>query len=226
MTSRNGPTNGTATALDAAQRRLHVLRTIHQQPYITTGRLKTALDKTTHEDWSRSTVAGFITALVRMALIEGSLDNGWTLTASGETTLQTGVFPVLRRSTAVDEPALLDKPEPEPELTPHPSVAVNATHDRADIPDFYRDRPVRSVTLERTPILLENVFRVELKHLGEWFRLPIFGNLRICTGPDIPVWSTEQESYQHVTGIRITYSDGRREVHNLDVNAPITIAPF
>lgn len=117
-------------------------------------------------------------------------------------------------------------------LSAHPngnggSQAVASENGRAEIAPFYKQREGRVVTLERTPVEIDRVHRIEVRMGDRWVPIPTFGDVRVCIGPDIPRWTPDQEVMRGVTQIRITHTDERQSVYHVAADGcPVTFAPY
>lgn len=90
---------------------------------------------------------------------------------------------------------------------------------------FQQNRTPRQVMVYTSPVEYENVVSISLCFRdGGKFNLPVIGAWRICTGPETPKWSADQETQRGVRSIQLVFSNGR--VENIDTNPsfPITIA--
>lgn len=110
---------------------------------------------------------------------------------------------------------------------PRPSGTVAAAvQGRVELPAFQQKRDGRTITLESTPALLDNVFSVELKLPGGWFPVPLFQDMRICIGPERPRWSPEQTTFSGVTLIKVVFKNGQTAEYPINDNSPVTVAPL
>lgn len=103
---------------------------------------------------------------------------------------------------------------------------ANPEAEKVTLAPFQARRSGRTVSLEHSPLEISDVARVELKALGRYYPIPMFGDIRICIGKDIPKWSPDQETYDQINAIRVTTKDGRVTEMNHNVADPITIAPL
>lgn len=109
----------------------------------------------------------------------------------------------------------------QPNLVPR-----NAATERMALSDFNRNRSGRIVSLEYTPSEFTDVARLQFCHQGQWITVPLFGNIRVCIGNDIPRWDPAQETYYRITSIRIIYMTERVEEFGHNGDLPITVAPY
>lgn len=96
--------------------------------------------------------------------------------------------------------------------------------DKTALPALAKTRSGHTVLLYTSPMELPNVARVELCIGGNWFRCPLFGDLRICLGPEIPRWSADQETNRGIAAIKVIALDGKTEEIQTNPQYPITIA--
>jgi hypothetical protein len=118
------------------------------------------------------------------------------------------------------------KAEPKPAASPPPQQPVLTQEGRTEIAPYLSKRPARTVSVQRTPLEITDVFRFEICQRGAWIRIPLFGSVRICTGPETPKWSPEQETYVGINAYRITLMDGRVQTVELRQDEPFTVAPL
>jgi hypothetical protein len=104
-------------------------------------------------------------------------------------------------------------------------VQANPEGERVTLAPFQQKRSGRLVTIEHSPLEVEDVARIQLKVDGHWFPVPLFGDVRICIGPDTPRWNPEQETYEGASCLKIITKDGKTSEMNLDIHQPVTIAP-
>lgn len=71
-------------------------------------------------------------------------------------------------------------------------VQRNGERDRVELSRFMLQRDPRAVTLESSPVLVEEVIRVELCIGGYWLEIDSEGGLRICVGNEKPAWAPEE----------------------------------
>jgi hypothetical protein len=104
-------------------------------------------------------------------------------------------------------------------------VQSNPTTEKASISPFQSKRNPKAVSIQASPVEFDNAMRVQLCIQGTWVTIPIFGALRICTGPNIPKWSPEQEVNTGVSAIKVTMNT--KEVFEISTypEYPIMIAP-
>lgn len=136
----------------------------------------------------------------------------------------------LHNSTAVPAPVNGNRPRPFSAngngAAPTVTAPVAAHTERVEISDYYATRTGYAVSLERSPLMLEGVIHLEAMIGDNWIPLPVFGDVRLCIGTDIPKWTPQQEVLRGVSAVRVTHRNGEREVHNLDKRNPLTIAPI
>jgi hypothetical protein len=99
------------------------------------------------------------------------------------------------------------------DFAPHPAsngaVAALTTSANGTVSQNTRKREGVIVEVYTSPQEYENVVQVTACINGQWFKLPLFGSLKICLGPDIPTWSEGQESNQGISAIRVYQKDGK-----------------
>lgn len=91
------------------------------------------------------------------------------------------------------------------------------------LPEYMRGRPAITLFVERSPEEIENVMRLELQIGGMWLALPIQGDIRLCTGNDIPRYSAQQETYTGVTAFRVTTRAGEQFDYAHNAQMPLTV---
>jgi hypothetical protein len=104
-------------------------------------------------------------------------------------------------------------------------VNANPDGEKSKLPPFLQSRSGRLVTITHSPVELEDVARIQLKISGQWITLPLFDDIRICVGPDVPKWNHAQETYTGVAAIKVIFKSGETTEHNIPVNNPVTVAP-
>lgn len=122
----------------------------------------------------------------------------------------------------------VQKPQPDP--TPAPAAAhaysdglPEIDHRKVQIPEMMKSRSAVTLYVERSPTELENVLRLELMIGGITLPLPVTSDLRVCIGEDIPRWSATQETYNGVTGFRVTYRNGDQYDYSHNPKVPLTV---
>lgn len=91
---------------------------------------------------------------------------------------------------------------------------------------FQQGRKSKQVMIVSSPQYYEDIVRIELLHEGGSFIVPMFGGITICTGPDIPKLSPDQESYRGVRSVRLTFRNGKCENINTNGSGHVTVAPM
>lgn len=105
-------------------------------------------------------------------------------------------------------------------------VQANSENEKKQLlAPFQSQRSAKVVTIEQSPIEIEDAARVQLNINEQWVTIPLFNSIRICTGPDVPRWNPAQETYYHVRAIRVITKSGKSSDMNLDPRNPLTIAP-
>lgn len=131
-------------------------------------------------------------------------------------------------STTKNEVFLLNgngssKPERQPhQPTTKRFVQANAVGDRVQISPFLAKRAPRNVTLESSPLLVEDVIKVEFQIGAAWFEVDSEGGLRICVGDEKPAWSPDEQTNYGVSCIRLTLKSGAVQEYGHNPNTPIT----
>lgn len=71
-------------------------------------------------------------------------------------------------------------------------------------------RSPRNVTLESSPMLIEDILKVEFRFQGEvWIEIDSESGLRICLGETEAWWHPNELHHAGVSRYRITLRDGR-----------------
>lgn len=92
--------------------------------------------------------------------------------------------------------------------------------------EYEKGREGRHVALYQSPQEFERVVQVWLKpQNGSYFKIPLWSDMRICVGPDIPKWHVEQEVNRGIAAIRVVLANGKAEEFQVNPSFPITIAP-
>lgn len=110
------------------------------------------------------------------------------------------------------------------QVQPYQPVQSNPDGQRVELSAFTQKRSGRTITIEQEPTEYGDVARVELCIRGVWFPVTLFTDARICTGPGVPKWHTEQEQYENVEFMRIIFKSGEAPEFNCH-GRTITIAP-
>lgn len=90
---------------------------------------------------------------------------------------------------------------------------------------FVGKRTGKTVALYTTPEVLQNVIGLTLTIDNVAYKMPLFGNIRICIGKEAPQWTPEQEMYTHCTKIRVLLQGGQTQEFQPAYNDIVTIAP-
>lgn len=91
------------------------------------------------------------------------------------------------------------------------------------LPEYMRGRPAITVFVERSPEEIEGVLRLEIQMNGNWFAIPIQGDIRLCVGNEIPRYSANQETYTGVSAFRVTTRAGEQFDYAHNPQMPLTI---
>lgn len=102
----------------------------------------------------------------------------------------------------------------------HASVA-----DTVKLASYQQGRKGKQVMIISAPVYHDDVVKVELCG-NTVIPIPMFGGMTICTGPDIPKLSPDQETYRHLKEIRLHFRGGKVETIVLSESSVITIAPI
>lgn len=75
---------------------------------------------------------------------------------------------------------------------------------------FQSTRQERKITIYSSPIEIEDAVALELQYEGgARFRVPLGGaSTKVCTGPDIPKWSPDQETVRGLVTVRVIRKSG------------------
>lgn len=93
------------------------------------------------------------------------------------------------------------------------------------IAPMVQKRSGKTVELYTSPRVFSDVIGLSLLIGERWFKLPLFGGVRVCMGHEAPIWSPEQETFTDVSVIKILLKDGR-VVEERPARADlVTIAP-
>lgn len=98
-----------------------------------------------------------------------------------------------------------------------------ASSRRVEIPQYMKSRNPVTVFVEKSPVEIEHVMRLELQMNGQWFPFPVLSDLRVCVGNDTPRWSSTQETYLGVTNYRVTLKNGEQQIYHHDPSIPFTV---
>jgi hypothetical protein len=96
---------------------------------------------------------------------------------------------------------------------------------RIELPEIARGRDGKRVGVYALPDEFEDVVQVLLYHAGGSFKVPLFGNLRICIGAGVPQWSADQESNPGITEVRVVFKGGQYRSFSVLPGQWVTIAP-
>lgn len=110
-----------------------------------------------------------------------------------------------------------DKPIPANKVQPY-------QNGRIALPEIAKNRAMRTVSVYTSPTEETNIVQVQMCINNQWIKLPLVGNLRMCTGPDIPAWSKDQETNQNVSVIRLIRKNGEYTDIQVSRGYPVTIA--
>ena len=109
------------------------------------------------------------------------------------------------------------KPEPQQQ---------NGSNGRVQpIAPIAQKRSGKTVELYTSPRVFSDVIGLSLLIKEQWFKLPLFGGVRICMGHESPIWSPEQETFSDVSVIKILLKDGRVVEERPALKDLVTIAP-
>lgn len=147
-------------------------------------------------------------------------------TVKGHISRYPAVRALVRDGRGVRKPQANSNGRPVVSPEPTSNSAVAAVTSKQDIPAYYRQRSGRIVTIEQSPTELTNVFSLEMKINGRFMKLPLFGDMRVCVGHEVPRWTPDQEVIRDVSALRVTYTDGRTEEINVGVEHAVTVAPL
>lgn len=93
--------------------------------------------------------------------------------------------------------------------TAKPSNAQSNNNGRVEIAPFQAGRKGETVTVYSSPQIYQNIVRVEFHfENGHTVKMPFSTSLRICTGPEIPNWSPQQESNRGIKSIILVQKGG------------------
>lgn len=110
-------------------------------------------------------------------------------------------------------------PSAQPALPPQANGRVQP------IAPIAQKRSGKTVELYTSPRVFSDVIGLSLLIKEQWFKLPLFGGVRICMGHESPIWSPEQETFSDVSVIKILLKDGRVVEERPALKDLVTIAP-
>lgn len=109
---------------------------------------------------------------------------------------------------------------------PHSINTENDTNGHVKLAAFAETRSGTDVTVYVSPEEFTDVVQIQVRQSGNWFKLPLWGALRICIGPSVPKWSPNQEVNLGVTEIRVVFKGGAYKDIRVPQSYPVTIAPM
>ena len=113
-----------------------------------------------------------------------------------------------------------------PEYVPAPPERKSGSNGR--IAPFAEHRKGYALEVHVNPMTFKDCVGLKLQFEQGKFDVPIFGAIRIFVGNEAPEWSNQQQMYQRVQRIEITYRRvGEISVEKVDVsvNHVVVIAP-
>jgi hypothetical protein len=105
---------------------------------------------------------------------------------------------------------------------PSPSANGNGL---TTIAPFKQKRPGIRLGIYSSPRYFEEVVALSILIGEQWFPVPMFDNMRMCIGYEIPEWSPYQLEYRNVVNMRITFKNGQVQDERPALKDVITIAP-
>lgn len=114
--------------------------------------------------------------------------------------------------------------ESAPTRRPDSAPAAQNGHIQPIAP-FAQKRSGKTITLYTTPETLENVIGLSLLHKEQWYKMPLFDNVRLCIGMEAPQWSPEQEMYSDITEMKVLFKNGQTVNRAVNPREIVTIAP-
>lgn len=94
---------------------------------------------------------------------------------------------------------------------------------RISLPAIAKGRSGKHVSVYTSPIEENDIVQVQMCINNQWVKIPLFAGLKICTGPDIPNWSQDQETNQNVSTIRLVKSNGQYNDIQVARGYPVTV---
>jgi hypothetical protein len=117
------------------------------------------------------------------------------------------------------------------ELKPAMNAAdldARSVNGKTDLSLADRQRQSFQVEIYAAVIIEPRVTAIKVRYegMGNYVKLPLWGAVRVCLGPDDPGW-TEEWSNRGVTDIQMVRPDGTtREFSRLDPTNTVSIAPL
>ena len=109
---------------------------------------------------------------------------------------------------------------------PQPQNAPPRTNGaKVQVATFATKRSNKQVTIYNTPEVFDDIIGIQVFMKKEWWRLPVFGSMRICIGKDAPMWSPEQEMYYEVEVLRLVHRGGGTTERRPNPKDILVIAP-
>lgn len=90
---------------------------------------------------------------------------------------------------------------------------------------FNGKRSEKQVSLYTSPRVFSDVISISLLIAQRWYRLPLFGSVRICIGFEAPNWSPDQEMFTDVEVIKIVHTGGKVTEERPAPKDLVTVAP-
>lgn len=106
-----------------------------------------------------------------------------------------------------------------------PPAAPRPASKPAPVSVFSQKRSGKTVSIYTAPHILADVIGLAMLIGEQWYKIPLFGSVRICIGSEAPQWSPEQEMYSNVSVIKFTLKGGAVEEEHPAPKDIITIAP-
>lgn len=94
---------------------------------------------------------------------------------------------------------------------------------RIELPAIAKGRSAKHVSVYTSPTEETNIVQVQMCINNTWIKIPLFANLKICTGPDIPFWSKYQETNHNVSVIRLIRANGAYTDIQVSRGYPVTM---
>lgn len=89
--------------------------------------------------------------------------------------------------------------------------------------EFQANRAKQTVTIYQSPMEIPDTVAVWVYYqAGQVFKVPLAGGLNVCTGPEIPKWSPEQETNYGIKMLRFVRKDTTTVDVPCDPKLPIT----